>query len=95
MLNLKKLLTKILAFQVKSVHVAQQATFSSGQGSVAVSYTLPAGAEIMSITIRRFTNPDWIYLGIVDYNASTASISYNNTFSSAISGSVELDILYR
>ena len=95
MLNLKKLLTKILTFQVKSIHVSKSVTFASGQGSVAVSYTLPTGAEIISITIRRFTNPDFIFLGIVSYSNSSASISYNNTYSSAISGSVELDILYR
>ena len=95
MLNLKKLLTKILTFQVKSIHVSKSVTFASGQGIENVSYTLPTNAEIISMTIRSHTNPDWIFIGIAGYSNSSATVSYNNTYKSAISGVIEVDILYR
>ncbi len=95
MLDLKKWMTKVTKNLIKSVHVSQSVSFATGMNTVTIPYTLPTGAEIVMLSIRRHTNPDWIHGYIATYSNTSVLFSYQNTYTSAISGSIELDVLYK
>lgn len=94
MLNIKKTLTKILHSIPQSKKIRQTATFSSGKSTLTLNYTLPTGANIISVSLATRPNADWITADINAYGNTACVISYDNTYSGSLSGTVELDILY-
>ena len=86
---------ELLRHLIRDKKVEKTVTFQSGKSSETINYTLPAGAKIVSISLAKRPNADWITAGINAYGNSSCVLSYNNTYNGPLSGTVELDILYR
>ena len=92
---LKELLLKLLGDRIEHKVVEITATATSGMHSWTVPIGLPSTAKILSITIMRLPNPNWIYADIANYDTNNVVISYNNTYSGNITETLQLSILYR
>lgn len=86
---------ELLRHLIRDKKVEKTVTFQSGKSSATINYTLPAGAKIVSVSLARRPNADWITADINAYGNSSCVLSYNNTYNGSLSGTVELDILYR
>lgn len=94
-LDLKELLNKLVNNEVYYLKKQQSVSMAAGASSVTVTYSLPTGATIMSISIATQPNANWIHCGINSYSNTGCTVAYNNTYSAAITGTIELDIIYR
>lgn len=92
---LKELLLKLLGDRIYQKTVSLPALARSGKDSWTIPINLPSTATILSITIMRLPNPNWIYADINHYDTNNVVIRYNNTYSGNITETLELSILYR
>ena len=72
---------------------SKSASFS-GKSYVDISVSLPIGATVLGASLTKVPNPNWISCGIESYSSTTVRVSYNNTYSSAISGTAEVAVFY-
>ena len=94
MLNQKKLNTKLINNLPRVQKEEQTLSFASGQGYIDMNYTLPTGATLLLGVLNGRPNPDWISADISAIGVDSCRISYNNTYSSTLSGTVTLKLLY-
>lgn len=95
LLSLKEQLYNLIHDRVYSLNVSKNVTVAAGKSAVTLTYSLPAGATIISCAIITQPNPNWIHCGIQTLTDTSCVICWNNIYTSSISGAFTIAILYR
>lgn len=67
---------------------------ANDQSAVDIGISLPQNATILTVTLEKQPNANWVYCGIHAYNNTTVKVGYHNTSNYSITGDFSVAVFY-